>query len=53
MANMITYDDAHNEHIFALANSQLKVGDLILIKTGDQVPADCKILWGAAQVNEA
>ena len=53
MANMIAYDDQHNEQIFTIENSQLKTGDLILIKTGEQVPADCKILWGEAQVNEA
>jgi len=53
MANMIAYDDQHHEHIFPVENTQLKVGDLILIKTGEQVPMDCKILWGDARVNEA
>jgi Cu+-exporting ATPase len=53
MANMIAYDDHHEEHIFPVENSQLKVGDLILIKSGEQVPMDCKILWGDAHVNEA
>jgi Cu+-exporting ATPase len=53
MANMIAYDDQHHEHIFPVENTQLKVGDLILIKSGEQVPMDCKILWGDAHVNEA
>jgi P-type Cu+ transporter len=53
MANMIAYDNEHNEHVFAVDNSQLKVGDLVLIKSGEQVPMDCKILWGDAHVNEA
>lgn len=53
MANMIAYDDQHEEHIFPVENTQLKVGDLILIKTGEQVPSDCKILWGEVHVNEA
>src|SRR5687767_11303301 len=53
MANMITYDDKFIEQIFPVQNTQLKVGDLILIKTGEQVPADCKILWGEAFVNES
>jgi len=53
MANMIAYDDDHHEHLFPVENSQLKVGDLILIKTGEQVPMDCKILWGDVHVNEA
>ena len=53
MANVIAYDDQHNEHIFSVENTQLRVGDLLLIKSGDQVPMDSKILWGDARVNEA
>src|SRR5258705_1173880 len=53
MANMIAYDDKHVENIFPVENTQLRVGDLILIKSGEQVPIDCKILWGDAHVNEA
>lgn len=53
MANMIAFDEEHKENIFPVENTQLRVGDLILIKSGEQVPIDCKILWGAAQVNEA
>jgi Cu+-exporting ATPase len=53
MANMIAYDDDHHEHIFPVENTQLKVGDLVLIKSGEQVPMDCKILWGDVHVNEA
>lgn len=53
MANMIAYDDKHEEHIFPVESSKLKVGDLILIKNGEYVPMDAKILWGEASVNEA
>lgn len=53
MANMIAFDDAHQEIIFPVENKDLHVGDLVLIKTGEQVPVDCKILWGEAYVNEA
>ena len=53
MANMIAYDDKHEEHIFPVESGSLKVGDLLLIKTGEQVPADCKVLWGDASVSEA
>lgn len=53
MANMIAFDHEHKEVIFPIENSQLEAGDLVLIKTGEQVPADCKILWGEAHVNEA
>jgi P-type Cu+ transporter len=53
MANMIAFDDEHKEQIFAVENTQLRVGDLILVKSGEQVPIDCKILWGDVHVNEA
>ena len=53
MANMIAYDEHHHENIFPVENTVLHVGDLILIKSGEQIPADCKILWGEATVNEA
>ncbi len=53
MANMIAFDDQHQEQIFPLENTQLKTGDLILIRTGETVPIDCKILWGDGSVNEA
>ena len=53
MANMIAFDDQHQEQIFPVENTVLHVGDLILIKSGEQIPADCKILWGEATVNEA
>jgi P-type Cu+ transporter len=53
MANMIAFDDEHKEQIFPLENIYLKAGDLVLIKNGEQVPADCKILWGDCMVNEA
>ena len=52
-ANMIAYDEEHQEHIFPVESSSLKVGDLILIKSGEYIPMDCKILWGDASVNEA
>jgi len=53
MANMIAFDEHHQEVILPVENSQLKVGDLLLIRTGEQVPADCKVLSGEASVSEA
>ena len=53
MANMIAFDEQHKELIFAVENTNLHVGDLILIKSGEQVPMDCKILWGDVHVNES
>jgi Cu+-exporting ATPase len=53
MANMIAFDDEHKEQIFTVENTALRVGDLLLIKSGEQVPIDCKILWGNVHVNES
>jgi Cu+-exporting ATPase len=53
LANMIAFDDQHQEVIFPVENTQLRSGDLILIRSGEQVPADCKILWGEASANES
>lgn len=53
MANMIAFDDQHQEQVFPVENTQLKPGDLVLIRNGEQVPADAKILWGEASINEA
>jgi P-type Cu+ transporter len=53
MANMIAFDEEHKEVIFPVKNTVLCSGDLILIKSGEPVPTDCKVLWGEANVNEA
>lgn len=53
MANMIAFDGDHNEQIFSIENHLLKTGDLVLVKAGEGIPADCKILWGEAMVDEA
>ncbi|NCI48913.1 cadmium-translocating P-type ATPase [Sediminibacterium roseum] len=53
MANMIAYDENHAEHVFPVESKTLKVGDLLLINSGETVPMDCKVLWGEASVNEA
>ncbi|GGH80399.1 Cu+-exporting ATPase [Filimonas zeae] len=53
MANMIAYDDQYQEHVFPVESQYLKVGDLVLINSGEYVPMDCKILSGTASVNEA
>ena len=53
MATMIAFDDEHKEQFFIVESTTLHIGDLLLVKSGEQVPADCKILWGDAHVNEA
>jgi P-type Cu+ transporter len=53
MATMIAFDDQHQEILFPVESAQLQSGDLILIRTGEHIPADCKILWGTAEVDES
>lgn len=53
MANMIAFDDQHQEVIFPVESTSLKAGDLVLVRSGEEVPADSKILWGEAGVNES
>ncbi|MEN9696666.1 MAG: cadmium-translocating P-type ATPase [Bacteroidota bacterium] len=53
MANMIVFDENHKEILFSVASDTLKVGDIVLINSGETIPMDCKILWGEANVNES
>ncbi|MDI9357941.1 MAG: cation-translocating P-type ATPase [Phycisphaerales bacterium] len=53
MANAIAYGSNGEEQIFTINSHELQVGDLVLIKSGEWVPADCKILWGSSAVNES
>lgn len=50
---MIAFDDQHQEILFPVESTRLRSGDLILIRSGEPVPADCKILWGEAEVDES
>jgi len=52
-ATMIAFDDQHQEVLFPVEGSQLRSGDLILIRAGEEVPADARILWGEAGVDES
>jgi Cu+-exporting ATPase len=53
MANMVAYDDHQQEMVFPVENTQLRSGDLILVREGERVPADARVLWGAAEADEA
>lgn len=53
MANMIVFDENHKEIIFNVESNTLKVGDIVLINSGETIPMDSKILWGEASVNES
>ncbi len=53
VANMIAFDDQHQEVLFPVESDQLRSGDLVLIRSGEEVPADATILWGEAGVDES
>ncbi|MGL6022217.1 MAG: heavy metal translocating P-type ATPase [Chitinophagaceae bacterium] len=53
MANMITFDDKYQEIILPIEVHLLRVGDIILVREGDKIPTDCKVLSGEAKVNES
>jgi K+-transporting ATPase ATPase B chain len=36
-----------------VAASQLKIGDIVLVETGDYIPADGEVIEGVASINEA
>ncbi len=47
-------DDIRNKERYARVSAlDLKVGDLVLVKTGEQIPGDGEIVEGIASVNEA
>jgi P-type Cu+ transporter len=53
MATMIAFDDQHQELLFPVKNNALRVGDLVLVKSGELIPSDAKVLWGEANVDES
>lgn len=53
MAYMVAYDDDQQEMVFPVENTELRSGDLILIREGERVPADARVLWGQAAADEA
>jgi len=52
-ATMIAFDDQHQEVLFPVESTQLRSGDLILVRAGEEVPADARILWGEAGIDES
>lgn len=52
-ANMLTYGPDGSEMVFQVESEDLKVGDLVLIKSGELVPMDAKILSGEADIDES
>lgn len=41
------------EAAFQVSSTELRKGDLVLVKAGQQIPADGDVIWGAASVDES
>ncbi len=53
MTKKLEKDALGIERIVSVENYLLKVGDKVLVNSGDQIPMDGKITWGEARINEA
>ncbi|GEP90915.1 Cu+-exporting ATPase [Chitinophaga terrae (ex Kim and Jung 2007)] len=51
-AKLINTDHGH-EHISEVDNRILKSGDCVLVNSGDKIPMDGTVYWGAGHVNES
>ncbi len=52
-AKVILSDDKGVEHIQEIETELVKKGHLVLVNTGDRVPADGSITWGECSVDES
>lgn len=46
-------DPANRENITKISSALLKKGDIVLVKSGEQIPADGEVIDGAASVDES
>ena len=51
-AYMIAFDDQHQELVFPVDSGDLRDGDLLLLKTGETIPRDCKLLTGEVRTGD-
>jgi len=53
VAIKIIQDERGSEQKVEVKISEIKKGDVLLVNTGDKIPADGKVQWGTGTVNEA
>lgn len=53
VAKKIHVNEKGEEHIDEVDNNALRVGDRVLVNTGDKIPMDGTIYWGSGHVNES
>lgn len=53
-AHLVTFDfETDKETITEIAYKDIKTGQYLLVKTGDKIPVDGRVVWGEGSVNEA
>ncbi|QES90200.1 hypothetical protein [Rhizosphaericola mali] len=52
LTNMLVYGQEGEEMVFPMKTSDLKIGDLIQVEAGEQIPTDFKILVGELVVEK-
>ncbi len=52
-AKLVMTDSIGKETIIEVPNEEIKLGDILLVNTGDKVPTDGIILSGRAEINES
>jgi len=52
-ARLVLTDSIGKETIQVVENKFVRVGDVVLVNTGDQIPIDGEIIYGEAQIDES
>ena len=52
-AKLVMTDSIGKETIIEVPNTEIKIGDILQVNTGDKVPTDGEIISGQAEVNES
>lgn len=49
----VNIDDKNKEHFIQIPIKEIQLNDVLLVKSGQNIPADGVIVWGEAQINES
>ncbi len=52
-AKLVVYKEGEAESTQEVATKDLLLGDVVLVNSGDAIPADGKVIWGTGSANEA
>lgn len=51
--NIVAKKEDDNGNIINVEYNEIKVGDILLVNTGDQIPTDGKLIWGEGNIDES